>query len=125
MTISEMIEVLQHSEKGGSVERLIKSSHKPKWDYVEAPTWDFNGCNYRIKPEPKRVPLNQQDLIERIKGGKTMWVKYEQFDNKYWQITGFDSYSVYFAFDEIDYDLLKEFGTFIDGTPCSKEADHE
>jgi hypothetical protein len=69
------------------------------------------------------VPLNQQDLIERIKNNQTMWVKYEQLDIQYWQIAGFDSYSVLFAFDEIDYELLSEFGTFIDGTPCSKESE--
>ena len=97
-----------------------------KYDDLKQLTDIFNsGRPIRIKPEPKRVPLNQQDMIDRIKEGKTMWVKYEQFDIKYWQIAGFDLYSVFFAFDEIDYDLLSEFGTFLDDAPCYKEVEDE
>ena len=34
------------------------------------------GYEIRIKPETKRIPLTQQDLIDRIKEGKTMWIKH-------------------------------------------------
>lgn len=87
--------------------------------------FDYLYPQLRIKPEIKRIALTQQDLIDRINEGKTMWVKYEQFDIKYWQIAGFDLYSVFFAFDEIDYDLLSVFGTFLDGTPCYKGVSYE
>ena len=120
MTISEMIEVLQHAQECGAVERLIKSSHKPKWDYVEAPTWDFNACDYRIKPE--RVALNQQDLIERELSGKTMYVRQIRSDvNR--QISTFDKYGITLNGAVLMYDAMVNNYEWLDGTPCSKECE--
>ena len=126
MTISEKIKVLQHAEKGGAVERRIKSSHKPKWEYVEAPIWDFSALDYRIKPEPKRIPLNQQDLIERRKlGFEAMWVKSKQdFDYEYIieQIRpdGCMVHGVVFAYADLEHYFVG-----LDGTPCNKESECE
>ena len=80
----------------------------------------------RIKPEPKRVPLNQQDLIERIKDGKTMWV---QLEFRVAIITDFmddtiGDNRVYFQCDQSSYKELAKYN-FIDGTPCSKEVECE
>ena len=80
---------------------------------------------FRIKPETRRIALNQQDLIDRVKENKTMWVKYEQFQCEYYLITSFSPLHVMFAGTEIDYDLLRVFGTFIDNSPCYKEVECE
>ena len=86
----------------------------------------INACyEIRIKPETKRIALNQQDLIDRVKENKTMWVKYEQFQCEYYLITSFSPLHVMFAGTEIDYDLLRVFGTFLDNTPCYKEVECE
>ena len=84
-----------------------------------------SGWKFRIKPETKRIALNQQDLIDRVKENKTMWVKYEQFQCEYYLITSFSPLHVMFAGTEIDYDLLLQFGTFLDKSPCSKEVECE
>ena len=84
-----------------------------------------NTRQIRIKPGTKRIALTQQDLIDRELSNKTMWVKYEQFQCEYYLITSFSPLHVMFAGTEIDYDLLLQFGTFLDGTPCYKEVESE
>ena len=124
MTISEKIKVLQHAEKDGVVEYFDVDTQK--WIVALAPTWNFYEDDYRIQPEPKRVPLNQQDLIERRKlGFEAMWVKSTQnFDYEYIieqvRPDGCMVHGTVFAYE----DLVNYF-TFLDGTPCSKEANNE
>ena len=78
----------------------------------------------RIKPETKRIPLTQQDLIDRIKGGKTMWIKHD-ITNHIENIIAFTPMfvSLHSHIDSVEYPYLMELGTFLDGTPCYKEVE--
>ena len=81
---------------------------------------------FRIKPETKRVPLTMQDLIDRVKEGKTMWV---QLDFRIALITDFHDDTngdnrVYFQCDQQSYSELMNY-TFLDGTFCYKEVESE
>ena len=80
----------------------------------------------RIKPETKRVPLTQQDLIDRIKEGKTMWIKHN-ITNHIENIIAFTPMfvSLHSHIDSVEYLYLMELGTFLDGTPCYKEVEDE
>lgn len=75
-------------------------------------------------PEKKRVPLTYEDLLERVKAGKTMWVtdndgvalQIVEFGDSGWFATG--------SYNEHKNTLLMEQGMyFADGTPCWKEVE--
>ena len=88
--------------------------------------FDYVYPQLRIKPETKRVALTQQDLIDRIQEGKTMWV---QLDFRIALITDFHDDTngdnrVYFQCDQQSYSELMNY-TFLDGTPCYKEVESE
>lgn len=79
------------------------------------------GIPFRIKPETKRIALTQQDLIDRIKEGKTMWVVRDKTMSF---ITDFNKNYVYFGEDVPNYDGIMSY-TFLDGSPCYKEVECE
>lgn len=83
------------------------------------------GYEIRIKPETKREPLNQQDLIERRKlGFEAMWVKNSKGDEYF--INGITDGGIHFGKAYLLYEELLESNlTFLDGTPCYKEVDCE
>ena len=81
-----------------------------------------NKRQIRIKPETKRIALNQQDLIDRELSGKTISVIYNKMVS---HILRYSDSKIYFSEKEIrDYEYLTDF-TFIDGTPCYKEVEDE
>ena len=74
----------------------------------------------RIKPETKRVALNQQDLIDRELSGKTMRLNVMELIlawNHNFVTTAGNTYGYNYLLDN-------EF-TFLDGTPCYKEVEDE
>ena len=80
----------------------------------------LDNSQIRIKPETKRIALNQQDLIDRELSGKTMRLSNGDliisWNDK--QIRTIDHHTGY------DY-LLRRNRAFIDGTPCYKEVESE
>lgn len=83
-----------------------------------------------IEPEKKRVPLTYEDLFERVKQGKTMWV----IRNCYViNIVDFDDDYIYFVngtngerkIEGAEYEYFQNLDAiFADGTPCWKEIDN-
>ena len=77
-TIDEMIAVMQAAKEGKQIE----------WKYLYSKCWNRTGLNiewnwschdYRIKPEPKRVPLGLEDIdlhrdLFRKKGFETVYM---------------------------------------------------
>ena len=121
MEIQEMIGILQHAGKGGVVEYF--DWHTKKWTVALAPTWNFYGDNFRIKPEPKRVPLGYTDMLV----GKCV-VEKGRYERRL--IISQDNSSVLLSESALNignqwyyYDKLMEYFNFSDGTPCSKESD--
>ena len=98
-----------------------------QWEPVGCTTVD-DVCklsySLRIKPETKRVPLTMQDLIDRVKEGKTMWIALTD-GGICQQITSFSW--VYFTTNvgTYNYDQLADKFTFHDGKPCYKEVESE
>ncbi len=84
----------------------------------------INACyKIRIKPERKRIPLTQQDLIDRELSGKTVSLFY---DDTVLHILKYNSqYVVLINGFNFDYEYLKNNYEFLDGTPCYKEVDCE
>ena len=78
----------------------------------------------RIKPETKRVALNQQDIIERIELGDSMWIK-NIHNGVIYQIIAIHILEIQVQHGRIAFDTLAANYTFLDGTPCYKEANNE
>ena len=77
-----------------------------------------NKRKYRIKPETKRIALTQQDLIDRVKENKTMWLSIDEF------ILRFTNTYMYTSNGGIPYLFAcQHHYTFLDGTPCYKEVE--
>lgn len=50
MTHEEMIAVIEHHKNGGKVE--ARNRDLPTWSVVAHPSWNFDDCEFRVKPEP-------------------------------------------------------------------------
>ena len=96
-----------------------------QWEPVGCTTVD-DVCklsySLRIKPETKRVPLTMQDLIDRVKEGKTMWIALTD-GGICQQITSFSWEYFTTNVGTYNYDQLAEKFTFHDGKPCYKEVE--
>ena len=59
-TIDEMVAVMTAARDGKPVQ--FKPAHSPLWQDTITPNWNWAASDYRIKPEPKRVPLVRDDI---------------------------------------------------------------
>ena len=124
MTNLEIIDVVSRAEyvdgECWNVECRDKCGDDGVWHIVDYPVWNFDNFDYRIKPEPKRVPLTMQDLIDRELSGKTVSLFY---DDTVLHILKYNSqYVVLINGFNFDYEYLKNNYTFLDNTPCYKEV---
>ena len=79
-------------------------------------------------PAKKKVALNYDDLVERVKAGKTMWLVTD--GDTVFNIVDFDLEAVYYIHGKekeitsypYDYLLIDEL-IFVDGDPCWKEVE--
>ena len=51
MTHDEMIAVIQAHKDGKTIQ--VRGKGRPKWHDRTRPSWDFDSCDYRVKPEPR------------------------------------------------------------------------
>lgn len=51
-TLAEKIAVMQAFERGEKIETLITNG---EWIEVSFPMWDWQDCDYRIAPKPKKT----------------------------------------------------------------------
>ena len=63
-TTKDMIEVMQASLEGKQIEQLDCNNSMSLWEpkNTDDTWWDWGDFDYRIKPEPKRVPLSSEDI---------------------------------------------------------------
>lgn len=61
MTHDEMIAVIQAHKEGKLIEMHPKDRRGNHWMIREKPTWNFEECLYRVKPEPKVIPWTIKD----------------------------------------------------------------
>ena len=63
MTIDDMIDVLKALQQGRTVQRRPRFSAEAEWqEWRDAQNVNFTDYEYRIKPEPKRIPLGPEDV---------------------------------------------------------------
>jgi len=67
MNTKEMIEVMQAFEDGKEVQsRYSESELGADWFEASDPCWDWDEFEYRIKPEPKEVWVNEYDGLRPV-----------------------------------------------------------
>ena len=126
-TIKEMIEVMQACERGEQIEFCYTDEVIKVWqDTNGKPLWNWGDTDYRVKPKPKYVPFETAEefiTAQRKKGNiiinKGNGTKYNVFTNANNIVYIVDIFS--FNFFCTLPRLFEEF-TFLDGTPCEKEA---
>lgn len=78
-------------------------------------------------PVKKRVPLTFEDMVERVKSGKIMWLVRDS--NTIYNIVDFDVENVYYVFGDVQqmphlsYEELMNGMTFANGDPTWKEVE--
>ena len=70
-TTKEMIEVMKAFERGEKIE--VKNNHSDKWYTTSGPSWDWEYCDYRIKP--KQPVLRWKWVFNRFNN----WVETNEF----------------------------------------------
>lgn len=69
MNTGKMRAVMLAADEGKRIEYCERGNSQWKW--APCPYWDWNNYDYRVKPEPKRVPRTMDDLPE----GGALWVR--------------------------------------------------
>ena len=110
-TIDEMCAVMQAFKDGKKIEFMCNG----KWEGTNKPLWNWDSLNYRVKPEPKYVPYDTVDEVEKDK-----WIM-KKGSNCIDKITSIDrrDNTVYFNGWENLQHLFEKY-TYEDGTPCGK-----
>ena len=122
-TTKEMIEVMEAFLRGEQIQ--VKTTNKKcDWEDVKEPYWQWNFCDYRVKP--KYVPFDtaEEFLAAQREHGFHVFLGREKYTafinaNGVLRLTLFDNASKVVA-SELDY-MLEDF-IFADGTPCGKEV---
>ena len=60
MTLNEMIDVLEAKKRGEIIQRQWKCCIVP-WSDDDDPLWNFEQCNYRVKPKPREWWINEYE----------------------------------------------------------------
>lgn len=111
-SIDEMIAVMQAYKDGKTIEELYYMD--TEWKVVEKPLWNFNNYDYRVKSEPKYVPYDSVDEVEKDK-----WIKSKATGFLY-RIYSIKEDMIYFELGSDDTKELFDLFTYEDGTPCGK-----
>lgn len=112
-TIDEMIEVMKAYKEGKTIE--CRMFGYDDWEEAVDVEWNWVLSDYRVKPEPKYVPYDSVDEVEKDK-----WIM-RKGSNRIDKITSIDreDNTVFFDIWE-DLQNLFENYTYEDGTPCGK-----
>lgn len=70
-TIPEMVEVMQYAHNGGEVQFLSEMTGKWTDSGEKGVSWNWMQLDYRIKPQPKTVPMSLQTFPKLV----PVWVK--------------------------------------------------
>ena len=124
-TIKEMIDVMQAYDRGEQIETRISGEQK-KWFDNKNPAWNWEKCDYRVKPKKKYVPFETAEeflAAQRVHGIHVYFggCKYGTNINANGGIILIPSTN---TLNVVITDLENVFVEckFLDGTPCGKEV---
>ena len=113
MTDEEIVEVVQAQIAGKTIECRLRACDG-EWGACNHPRWRFDLRVYRTKPEPHLIPFDFSD--DYILGRKVMRGGWKGI------ITGMTVTMLFVDKSGVTYQRLFDGWTFLDGSPCGKEA---
>lgn len=117
-TIDEMCAVMQAFKDGKKIECKFSRLDGDTWDETVKPHWNWEQLDYRVKPEPKYVPYDSVNEVDRSK-----WVKRKDIPSVLRAIIMMDTIKDAVYITRFDWVTLKEFFEnyeYEDDTPCGK-----
>lgn len=125
-TTKEMIEVMQAYERGEHIQ--VKTTNKKcDWEDVKEPYWQWNFCDYRVKPKKKYVPFDtaEEFLRDQEKRNTDLVIYFGKLCyayTNYLKIVILERYSAKMITMLSYFDFFYTC-KFEDGTPCGKEVE--
>ena len=111
-TTAEKIKIMQAFEDGKKIQ--WKYLDNKNWGKVVTPIWDWNRCDYRIKPETKYRPYELEEFIN-LKETLFFCKRYEAFYAVQWV----DICAIGLADGrELTYEKFLEMFERVGGAPC-------
>lgn len=116
MTYDEMIAVLQAAKEGKKIQFKLRQESVREYEDT-FPIWNFDGFDYRVKPEQKLRPYaNAEEFLAAMKEHGPYLLR----DCTYFMPILVDNDGVIDKDDFTDYEEMVEY-TWQDGHPCGIE----
>lgn len=133
MTTKEMIEIMQAYEDGKIIEYRLKNTKEDEpWVLISKPCWDWDKCDYRIKPKDSYRPYMDAnefrdhwdtlttpgDTYQSVKDSlfQGMWLK-NKTTGGFEQVLGYSGKLVHIGLGYYSFAEMLVFYTYLDGTP--------
>lgn len=88
-TTKEMIYVMKAFDEGKQIQsRYNENFDDCEWNDISIPSWNWNNCDYRVKPEHKKRPMTFDEIVAYWKEHRTEIV-IDTRDNSIGFITSF------------------------------------
>ena len=118
----DMLPIIQAYAEGKTIQRI---DDKNEWNDLCIVNFDFSPNKYRIKPEPKYRPFNNQDECweEMLKHQPFGWVRCK-YSAVLYHVESIASDRVVYAFgNHMNFDFIIKNYEFADGTPFGIKED--
>lgn len=123
-TTKEMTEVMLAFDRGEQIQIL---NNRGIWEDIRQPSWNWAGCDYRVKPKTKYVQFDtaEEFLEAQRKHGITLFNTKEKiicycFVNGYDLVCATEDNHTYKNYTLRE--IFENFHFFNDGKPCGKEV---
>lgn len=116
-TIDEMCKVMQAYKDGKKIEY---SSNGKCWIEITEPIWDWDRCDYRVKPEPHFV---HYDSVLEVERNKWLRIKRDASIIRRIESIDLDENKVLYAGCYWTMEELFEKFEYEDGSPCGKAVE--
>ena len=118
MTDEEIIAVVSAHKEGKTIE--VASKGRSNWEISKSPYWNFDFCDYRIKPEPHYRPFESaEEVMEAIKEHGE-WIARRLGEKRYHHIRIITNTTLWLGNTEFTLREIYNGYTFSDGTPFGK-----
>ena len=108
-------DIIEAFKNGAEIECIDNRDPEDEWGADLTPSWS-NYRSYRVKPQPKLVPLTFEDR-EMLRGKYLVAKEYSKIET---MITTISEDYVVIRGTAITYSELMDRYTFLDGSPCGK-----
>lgn len=119
-----LLPIIQAYSEGKTIQQRIQVGYEDEWVALEEPDFSCSPDAYRIKPEPKYRPFeNQEECWQEMQKHQPFgWVK-EKASEMLYLINGISDMSIVIMEDITSFEEAINIYEFMDGTPCGIKED--